>query len=405
MQTLSFVKMFAINSKGGKIMSDVKALQQERQQLFTDLYEGRVPKRIPIYYNIGWEAAIQYAGYDLKEGQWDNSIVEDVYNKSCETFYSDVVPVAMTLRNPLHYQILKSKVIVMSSSGQMQHPEMECLQASEYDEFIEDPYKMMVDKLLPRIYGALDTTPGERALVLAKAFKAHNDENAFYGSIIGKMVDKYGYATIPTHGFGEAPFDFLADFLRSFSAVNLDTRRMPDKVIAACEAITPHMIKLLVHMNPNPSIHKKGFIPLHMAPYLNQKQFEKFYWPTFKQVVEAMVEAGQGVDLFVEHDWMRYIDYLAELPGRIRMRFEYGDPKLVKEKLQGKHIISGLYPLTLLKTGTKQQCIDKAKELIDILAPGGGFMFEFDKSALSIDDVNVENLIAVVEYVRDYGVY
>ncbi|SNS97732.1 Uroporphyrinogen decarboxylase (URO-D) [Anaerovirgula multivorans] len=386
-------------------MADIKQLQKDRQQLFTDLYEGRIPKRVPIMYNIGWEAAIQLAGHDLKQAQWDNSIVYDVYDKACSRLYGDLAPVAMTLRNPMHYQMLGAKAIIMSSSGQMQHPEIACLEPSEYDEFIQDPYKMMVDKLLPRLYKALDVSSGQKALTLGKAFKAYNDENVFYGATIGKIVEKYGYATIVTHGFGEAPFDFLADFLRSFSGINMDVRRMPDKVVEACEAITPHMIKLLVHMNPNPSILKKGFIPLHMAPYLNNKQFEKFYWPTFKKVVEAMVEAGQGVDLFVEHDWMRFIDYLADLPGRIRMRFEYGDPKIIKEKLQGKHIISGLYPLTLLKTATKEECIDKAKELIDILAPGGGYMFEFDKSALSMDDVNIDNLIAVTEYVRDHAIY
>jgi len=59
----------------------------------------------------------------------------------------------------------------------------------------------------------------------------------------------------------------------------------------------------------------------------------------------------------------------------------------------------------MLKNSSKQQCIDKAKELMDEVAPGGGYMFEFDKSPLSIDDVNIENLKAVVEYVRDHGKY
>jgi len=384
---------------------EVKELQKERQQLFTDLYEGRVPKRIPIAYNVGWELAIRFAGYDLKQAQWDKDVVYDVYDKTCSELYGDLTPVAMTLRNPMHYQMLGAKGIVMSSSGQMQHPEVMSMNPEEYDEFIQDPYKMMVERFMPRIYSALDTDPGQRAMNLGKAFKAYHDEFAVYAGTAGKIAEKYGYAVIPTHGFAEAPFDFLADFLRSFSGASIDMRRRPEQVVEACEAITPHMIKLLVDMNPNPSIHKKGFIPLHMAPYLNPKQFEKFYWPTFEKVIKAMVEAGQGVDLFVEQDWMRYIDYLADLPGRIRMRFEYGDPKVIKEKLKGKHIISGLYPLTMLKNSSKQQCIDKAKELMDEVAPGGGYMFEFDKSPLSIDDVNIENLKAVVEYVRDHGKY
>jgi len=102
---------------------------------------------------------------------------------------------------------------------------------------------------------------------------------------------------------------------------------------------------------------------------------------------------------------MRYIDYLAELPEGTIMLFEYGDPKLVKEKLGKKHIISGFYPVSLLKTGTKQQCIDKAKELIDVLAPGGGYYFGFDKVIITLDSANVENTKAVLDYVAENANY
>jgi len=298
-------------------MTDIKQLQKDRQQLFTDLYEGKIPKRIPISYNIGWETAIQFAGYDLKKAQWDSSTIYEIHDKACAEFYGDLLPVALTLRNPMPYQMLGSKGIVMSTSGQMQHPEVHSMEPEDYNDFIKDPYKMMVDKFLPKLYSELDKEPGQKALNLAKGYKSYNDELGDYIRERNKITDKYGYATIPTHGFGEAPFDFLADFLRSFTGIIRDARRMPEQVAEACEAITPHMIKLLVNSNPNPSIHKKGFIPLHMAPFLNQKQFEKLYWPSFRKVIEAMADAGQGIDLFVEQDWMRYIDYLADLPRKI----------------------------------------------------------------------------------------
>lgn len=104
---------------------------------------------------------------------------------------------------------------------------------------------------------------------------------------------------------------------------------------------------------------------------------------------------------------MRYLDYLWELPENTIMRFEYGDPRLVAEKLGGRHILSGFYPITLLQTGTKEQCIDKAKELLDILAPTGKFWFQADKSIISADKDGkiAENLRAVLEYVTENGSY
>ena len=87
------------------------------------------------------------------------------------------------------------------------------------------------------------------------------------------------------------------------------------------------------------------------------------------------------------------------------MMFEYGDPKLTKEKIGDKHIIAGFYPVTMLKTATKQECIDKAKELIDTLAPGGRYIFTLDKSPVSVGDINPDNLKAVYEYVGKHANY
>jgi len=116
---------------------------------------------------------------------------------------------------------------------------------------------------------------------------------------------------------------------------------------------------------------------------------------------------GQNVQLFVESDWMRYLDYLNELPENTIMRFEYGDPKLVADKLGKKHILSGFYPVTILQTGTKEQCVDKAKELMDILAPTGKYWFQADKSIISTDAEGkvAENLFAVLDYTMNNGSY
>lgn len=223
------------------------------------------------------------------------------------------------------------------------------------------------------------------------------------GEVNDEMNAKYGLADSRVICQSIAPFDQVADQFRSFSGISTDIRRYPEKVIAACEAVLPMMLK--AGIRPDSSVSRKTFIPLHMAPYMREKDFEKFYWPTFKKLVDGLSEAGAGVLLFVEHDWTRFLDYLNELPKGVHMMFEYGDPKVIKEKVGKKHIISGLYPLTLLAQGTKQECIDKAKELIDILAPGGNYVFSFDKVALNLKDANPENLIAVNEFVREYAVY
>ncbi|ABR48247.1 conserved hypothetical protein [Alkaliphilus metalliredigens QYMF] len=385
-------------------MENEIALSQERTQLFKDLYRGKIPKRVPIGVKFYPEFCTQYAGMDLVEVQWKTEKLEEVFDKVCTDFVSDIPPIAAN-RFISFYELLGAKTFVMSSGGFIQHPELHGLEPEEYDEFIASPYDCIVEKILPRLYTKLDTDSNTKAMNLAKGMKAFYDEFGNFGAIKSKMIEKHGYAIFPANSgsFCEAPYDFVADIIRGFKGISNDIRRHPQKVLEACEAVTPLMIKKGTPAVP--SIDGETMIPLHMAPYMRQKDFEKFYWPTFKKMVESLAAKGQGVYLFVEHDWMRYLDYLYELPENTRMRFEYGDPKLVKEKLGNKHILSGFYPISLLRNGTKEQCIDKVKEHLDILAPGGRYYFDLDKVAITADSVNIENLKAVLNYVYKNGKY
>ncbi len=42
---------------------------------------------------------------------------------------------------------------------------------------------------------------------------------------------------------------------------------------------------------------------------------------------------------------------------------------------------------------------------MDILAPGGRYYFDFDKVPITVDSVNIKNLIAVLNYVNENGDY
>lgn len=382
----------------------IKSLQKERTKLFEDLYRGITPKRVPVRGGLTTEAAIEYAGMDVRATQWNSEKMIDVMRYAAEHIPTDVAPVRPhTLRNPYRYQILEGRTIVMNEDGYVQHPEIHGLEPEEYPQFIEDPYKCILETILPRLYKGLDQSPIQNALNLTKAYKIHNDQCTLGVGQAAQINAEFGFAMAPPGGFTEAPYDFMADFIRSFSGVSKDVRRHPKELLAACEAVMPIMINQ--GLGPVRTVDARCFLPLHMAPFLNMKQFEKFYWPTFSKTIEALTDSGMGVDLFVEQDWMRYLDFLKELPGRIVMRFEFGDAKLIKEKLGDKHIIAGLYPIGLLKTESKQRCIDAAKELIDICAPGGGFIFDLDKDILSMNSANIDNLIAVQEYVRDHAIY
>jgi len=200
--------------------------------------------------------------------------------------------------------------------------------------------------------------------------------------------------------------DWIADQLRSFSGVCLDVRRNRAKLIEALDASYPMIYKIGVWKDLE-NVDRSGvtMFQLHMATYLREKDFAEVWLPSWKRQVEDYASLGMRCSAFLEHDWNRLLDYVYELPTGTVFSFEQTDPKLLKEKLGKKFILSGGFPLQHLTTCTKDEIIGKTKDWLDIMAPGGQYIFGFDKSAITHHDINLENLIAVCETVRDYGVY
>ncbi len=383
---------------------ELKKLQEERTQLFKDVYDGIIPKRVPVEISVNWDTGVELAGINKRKAFWDLNTFPVFFDAVCSRITADKSPINMSGHLAAPDKILESNLFVMAEDGTVQHPEHSTLKVEEYDDFIADPYDFICEKLLPRWFDALqDATPFQTAKVLIKYVLAKNELGAQAGAVQGQMIEKYGYAPLSYGGGTLAPFDCLADHLRSFSEIVKDTRRYPDKVLAACDALTPLMVKKGI--SPRSNRYFRTFIPLHMAPYLSPKQFDKFYAPSYTALLKGLSEGGAGVKMFVEGDWMPHIDYLADCTDRTEMQFEFGDPVLSKNKVGENHIISGFYPLTMLQTSTKQECIDKAKELLDLLMPGGGYIFNLDKSIFTAKGSILENLNAVIETVMTCGVY
>ncbi len=371
-----------------------------RQKLFTDLYTNVVPERIPFQDSFSFEFQALTAGYDLMEFEYNLTTekVEAMLENTMTFAKGDVVGLGSP-RDAVGLMLQKNRSNQMSSTGFIQHPEREMLLADEYDEYIKNPHEFAQRVISLRQYGSFSDDPVLTAMNFARYMLAVTETKAKMAVASKNINEKYGLYSAPagTSGRQPVPFDMLTDMNRGFSKITLDIKRYPEKVLEALEALMPYCIYSGNQSKAHP-LGQNG-IATHMGPYLRNSEFDKFYWPTFFKLVHIQAKRGQQTSLFCESDWMRYLDHLSELPMGTRMYFEYGNPKNIKDKLGKKMVIGGLYPVTLLKTGTKEQCVDKAKELMDVLAPGGNYYFRFDKSALFKDDVNIENYKAVADYV------
>lgn len=386
-------------------MTDVKKLQEERNQLFHDVYDNKIPKRVPINVSLPQSVIAQYAGVDCKEALWNPLLVEAAAAELCERIPSDICIYAMQLLLPAKYQALRANNMEVSSTGTMQHPNHVGLYAEDWDAFIEDPYACIVDRVLPRNFRAFNfrEDPIHAMGAIYQAAQTSAGVIAKSRALSKRLSDKFGYRVADPRTGCYAPFDIMTDNMRSLSEMCLDIRRVPDKLKAAVEAVYPLNYKM--GLPAEISRYTYAFFPLHMATFMKEKDFVPLWWEPWLRQVTDYASLGLHSQGFFEHNWMRYLDYLMQLPTDTRLQFEDGDPKIIKEKLGKKFIITGLFPLATLRTCTKKQCIDKTKEFLDIMMPGGKFIFSFDKNPLSIGDVDIEKLIAVCETVRDFGVY
>lgn len=372
-------------------------LLEERTQIREDLLAGRTPKRVPIFCTLGFESACQNAGVDLIRAHYDISLVEKAYTKACDTIYSDSIP-AGNLRMATVYQQLGARNWILGSRGTVQHPEIETMQADDYDTYLKDPYGFIVGTLLPRVCSALED-PVAAPMNLAKAYQLYNQQNLAQFGIIMKLKQQYGYvAGMNTGAIIEAPFDFLSDQLRGFKGINMDVRRHPDKVKAACEATLPLIIK-----RGTPAVSRPGvidFVPLHMAPFISEKSFKELWWPTLEKMVVELDKKGIACHLFAEQDFTRYANYLARLPESTVFTFEDGDYKLLKKVVGKNHVISGFIDSTITLTRSKDECIEEVKRTLDVLADGGRYWFSFNKGLLDITSFDISKVVAMLEWVH-----
>ena len=385
------------------------SMLQERIQIRKDVFNNKIPKRVPIDVRLAMTVVADYAKIDRRAAYWDPTILHKAAEELCDMIPADTCVYSPTIYTPVSSQPLDAINKVLSSTGVMQHPNTTCMNPDEYDELIEDPYAFMLDKCIPRIYKALspNTNPGRYIFALAQEQNMRRAVMAKEMSMVAELSKKFGYQPAVRGKPCRAPMDWIADQLRGFDGICIDVRRHRDKLIEALEACYPMLYKQGLHAElDNVNRDAMTTFQLHMPSYLRIKDFAEVWFPTWKRLLTDFASYGIRCFAFMEHDWtVPLLDYMYELPTGTYLTFEETDAKLMKEKLGKRHVLGAGFPLKYLLTCTKDEIIDKTKAWLDIMAPGGQYVFAFDKVALALSDINLDNLIAVCETVRDYGVY
>jgi len=197
-----------------------------------------------------------------------------------------------------------------------------------------------------------------------------------------------------------APFDFIGDTLRGTRGVIMDMFRQPDMLLEACDRIVPLMVKWITRRS-NPFTPPLVFMPLHKGAdsFMSVEQFEKFYWPSLRKVIDGLVADGFVPYLFAEGAYGTRLETIADVPkGRVIWHFDHTDMHKAKEILGGTACIQGNVPLPLLQLGTVDEVRAYCRDLIDNVGPGGGFIL--DVGAV-VDEAKEENILAMLQAAKE----
>jgi hypothetical protein len=410
----------------------IRQIRYEREKRITDAIHLRMPDRVPVISAIGYFAA-KYAGIPCSAAYYDYDAWYEAYKKTLQDFQPDLI---------FQQGFTPGKALEILNPKQMRWPghgvdpyqghqsiEIDNMKADEYDLYMSDPsdymFRIFMSRtsenleglsLLPKLSELGGGPMGIQALAFAfgepklnKAIRtlqrAGREMRKWRFKIkkFNKMILDMGF---PQYFQGAAmpPYDVVSHSLRGMSGTMIDMFRQPDKLTELCEFILKKTLE-----RPMPEPNEYGNLRVFMTntrgsdDFMSMKQFDTFYWPTFKKLVMGLIKKGATPCIFFEGNFTSRLEYLLEFPkGKILARLDTTDIFRAKEILKDHTCIEGNVPSSLLQVGTVQDVKDYCKKLIDVVGKGGGYILS---PRSSTDEVRPENLKAMIEFTKEYGVY
>jgi hypothetical protein len=133
---------------------------------------------------------------------------------------------------------------------------------------------------------------------------------------------------------------------------------------------------------------------------LSVDQFRELYWPYLKKVLDTAAKHKKPVFCVCQSTMLRFVEFFQDIPrGVLLMLPEQDDIFEIRKKLPNIALAGGM-PTDLLGHGTKEDCVDYAKKLIDTM--GDGFVLSQNKMISFRNDAKRENILAINEFARNY---
>lgn len=397
-------------------MQDREHLYQERLRRYVTALRNEKPDCVPVRPFVA-EFTAKYAGYTCQEVVHDYQKAFDAALKCAIEFDWDAVVsnmvyvwTGLTQAIGLRYYGIPGIHIPHDKGFNYIEPaeDQAFMKEDEYDELIRDPTGFLYNIWLPRVSTEV-CRPGEPAtyrnnLSFVKGGMAMMAYFNAFGPQVARLREKAGTVSAIS-GIFKAPFDILADKLRGYIGLTMDMVTQPNKVLAACEALMPHLCHVgLTTADPGRLVPIGFWMHRGCVPLISPKQFDSHYWPTLKPIIEEFWKQGHQTLFYAEGRWQRHFDAFRQLPDRsIVFHCDRDDVFEAHRSLHDKFALSGGIPNTMLSFGRPQEVRAFCRRVLTEVGKDGGYIL--DASAIMQDDTSIDNLRALTEAAREYGVY
>jgi hypothetical protein len=377
---------------------DAKELLKERAELYANVLQFKKNKRVPIHSNF-WTWKTLDAGYKLSEALYDVNILAKINEEFNERYQFDSYNDLGT-RNPLATQDALGGGYhkIDESDEALVVDDHHLMEREEYKELAKNPMGVYWARVFKR-YCKSGITVGE----MKNAVKVYSEFSRFSAGTLDTCINKWGAMKSSKYIFS-VPFETLFNTLRGMKEVSLDVRKCKQEMKEAMDVMFATSTRPLIEQAAKDN-ELTGFmcsinIGFLAHSVLSVDQFAELYWPYVKEILDVLIAHNKALFIFGESHMLRFAEFFQDIPrGHILYQLEQDDIFEVRKRLPNMAVVGGM-PTELLGRGTKQECVDYAKRLIDTL--GDGFVLSQNKMMSFRRDATRENVLAVNEFVRNY---
>ncbi|MFO1216977.1 MAG: uroporphyrinogen decarboxylase family protein [Burkholderiaceae bacterium] len=409
-----------------------RAAHDARWQRIVDSVALKRPDRMPVaMYATFWLAT--YGGVSYKDVFYDYELTARLAEQAVREFEPDAVaPLFTGTALGRIFEAVDFKQVQWPGHGVGDHQpyqylDREYVSADELRELLADPTGFYLNTYFPRVFGAfkgMEKFPrfpgmfyirgitGLRPLVdpdvrqaLRRMLDAADEVDRFMtrGAQWNRRIAELGFPLFNGSNSG-APYDVVADYFRGATGMMKDLFRHKELLHEVLDMMRRNLVRVTVG-NARASGNPIVFIPIHWAPdaFMSPKQFETFWWPSFRQMMLDLIDEGLVPMPLWEADCTKRLEVIKDIPaGKCIYWFERTDIVKAFEVLGDRVALRGNLSPSMMTTGTPADVEAAVKHLVERVWNEGGHLI-LDTAFGIPDETPVANVRAMFDAARRFA--